>query len=299
VYRYLLALVCSALFSLACRSASGQQTAVDDIPALTARVRQSPEDPNANYSLGLAYFRQQRLREARPFLDRAAALSPAEPDVWKALGLVLLGLDDFAAAVEPLRHACELASGDPDACYLEGRALFLQARYDEAVKPLETALRKAPAADQAKINRAAALNFDRLGSAADAESHFRAAIRAHPYRERARERSREDPRLDYGAFLARHGRAAEALEPLQQALAAFPGSPQANAELGRALLDLDRPQAALPRLQKAVELDPAAWTVRMLLGKAYLRLGRAEEGERELRIGREGWAAKDHSSRVQ
>ncbi len=129
VYRYLpalvcSALVCSALFSLACRSASGQQTAVDDIPALTARVRQSPEDPNANYSLGLAYFRQQRLREARPFLDRAAALSPAEPDVWKALGLVLLGLDDFAAAVEPLRQACELASGDPDACYLAGpRAL--------------------------------------------------------------------------------------------------------------------------------------------------------------------------------
>ena len=295
MYQFMPVWVCFAIFSLACRSARGEQSTAEDIPALAARVRQSPEDSNANYSLGLAYFRQQHLREARPFLERAAALSPKAPEVWKALGLVLLGLDDFAAAVEPLQHACELASGDEDACYLQGRALFLLTRYDEAVTPLEKALRNAPVEDRAKINRAAALNFDRLGSAADAERHFRAAVRSY----RPRGRSREDPRIDYGAFLVRQGRASEAVEPLDQALAEFPASPQANAELGRALLDLDRPQAALPRLQKAVELDPRAWTVRMLLGKVYLRLGRAEEGERELRIGREGWAANDHSPRVQ
>jgi hypothetical protein len=38
----------------------------------------------------------------------------------------------------------------------------------------------------------------------------------------------------------------------------------------------------------------------MLLGKTYLRLGHAEEGERELRIGREGWASRNQgSSKVQ
>jgi Flp pilus assembly protein TadD len=98
----------------------------------------------------------------------------------------------------------------------------------------------------------------------------------------------------------RQGRAAEALELIEQTLKTSPLSARANAELGRALLDLDRAQDALPRLQKAVELDPNAWTVRMLLGKAYLRLGRTEEGERELRLGREGWARDNHgSSKVQ
>lgn len=38
----------------------------------------------------------------------------------------------------------------------------------------------------------------------------------------------------------------------------------------------------------------------MLLGKAYLRLGRPDEGELELRIGREGWARDNQgSSRIQ
>ncbi len=134
-----------------------------------------------------------------------------------------------------------------------------------------------------------------MGDGAEAERHFHAAIHAYSAGDGS-VHSREDPRLDYGAFLVRQGRAAEALAPLEQALAAFPLSPQVNAELGRALLDLDRPQDALPRLQKAVEIDPKAWTVRMLLGKAYLRLGRSEEGERELRIGREGWASSYHDS---
>lgn len=284
----------SFAFFLACQPAAGQQT--EDIPALAARVRQSPEDAQANYALGFAYFRMKQLPEARPFLEKAAALSPTSSDIWKALGLVLLGLNAFPDAVGPLQHACELRSGPEDACYLQGRTLFLLGRYDEAVKPLEKALQNAPAADRGKINRAAALNFDQLGNAAEAERHFLAAIRSF----RAQEGSREDPRIDYGAFLVRHGRAADALEPLQQALTLRPSSPQANAELGRALLDLDRPEAALPRLHKAVELDPNAWTVRMLLGKTYLRLGRAEEGERELRIGREGWASHNQgSSKVQ
>jgi Flp pilus assembly protein TadD len=262
---------------------------------LTAAQQGPGDDSRANYNLGIAYFRQGRLKEARPFLEKATTLSPRAQDAWMALSLVLLGLNDYAGAAAPLQHACDLASGN-DACYLEGRTLFLLARYDEAVKPLEKAVRNAPLEDQPKIHRAAALNFDKLGNSAEAERYFRSAIGVY----QPREGSSEDPRLDYGAFLVRQGRAAEALELIEQTLKTSPLSARANAELGRALLDLDRAQDALPRLQKAVELDPNAWTVRMLLGKAYLRLGRTEEGERELRLGREGWARDNHgSSKVQ
>jgi Flp pilus assembly protein TadD len=282
---------CFVLFLAAWRFAGAQQIPVDDMAALEAHVRQSPEDSRANYNLGIAYFRQTRLKDARPFLDKATALSPREPETWMALSLVLLGLNDFTGAAGPLQHACDLAPASGNACYLQGRNLFLLGRYDEAVKPLEKAMRSGAAEDQAKIERAAALNFDKLGNAADAERHFHAAIRLY----RPQERAREDPRLDYGAFLVRQGRAAEAIDPLQQSLKAFPLSPQASAELGRALLDLDRPQDALPRLQKAVEIDSGAWAVRMLLGKTYLRLGRSEEGERELRRAREGWAIESRA----
>jgi Flp pilus assembly protein TadD len=66
--------------------------------------------------------------------------------------------------------------------------------------------------------------------------------------------------------------------------------------LGRAFLELDRPVEALPPLQRAVDLDPKAWAVRLMLGKAYMRLGRTEEGERELRLGQEGWSKQDYGS---
>ena len=33
-----------------------------------------------------------------------------------------------------------------------------------------------------------------------------------------------------------------------------------------------------------------------MLGRAYLMLGRAEEGQRELNLGREGWARQDYGS---
>ncbi len=259
-------------------------------------AQQGPvDDSRANYNLGITYFRQGRLKEARPFLEKATTLSPRAQDAWMALSLVLLGLNDYAGAAGPLQHACELAS-ENDACFLEGRTLFLLARYDEAVKPLEKAMRSASAQDQPKIHRAAALNFDKLGNSAEAEKYFRSAIAMY----QAREGSNQDPRLDYGAFLVRQGRAAEALEPIEHTLKTSPLSARANAELGRALLDLNRAQDALPRLQRAVELDPHTWTMRMLLGKAYLRLGRAEEGERELRLGREGWTRDNHgSSKVQ
>jgi tetratricopeptide (TPR) repeat protein len=274
--------VCFGLFLLTSSVGQGQ--------------RVSHQVAAAEYDLGMENFREGRLKEARGFLEKATALSPDRADAWKALGLTLLRLNDYAAAVVPLRNACRREPDGDDACYLEGRALFVLSRYDEASKPLEKALGTARDEDRAKIERAMALNLDQLGKAPEAESHFRNAIGAY----RATAETREDPRADYGAFLVRQGRAGEALEPLTAVLAAQPNSVAANTEKGRALLDLDRPGEAVEYFQKVIAADPTAWKVRMLLGKTYLRLGRSEEGERELRVGREGWGkANQGSSRVQ
>ena len=260
--------------------------------ALAEIVRQKPEDPDANYYLGLARFRQQRPGEAVPFLEHATRLSPSNPAAWKVLGLVHLGANNFKGASVALERACALGARDEDSCYLFARSLFLLGRYDEAVKPFEQALRAAPPSNQSTVHRALALDLDELGSFPAAEQHFRDAVRLY----RGSGGVPPDPRVDYGAFLARQGRAREALDLLRPAVSASPGSARANAELGRALLELDRPEDALGPLSKAVELDPMGWSTRLLLGKAYLRLGRREEGERQMRLGREGWARQDYGS---
>jgi Flp pilus assembly protein TadD len=215
-------------------------------------VRERPGDPQANYYLGVAHLRAGRLAESSRFFGKA----------------------------------CELAPKDPDNCYFHGRSLFQQGRYAEAQKPFEQAIRNATPAARARVHRAAALNFLGLNQSEKAETHFREALRAYS----GNSRPEEDPRIDYGSFLVREGRAADGLPVLQEAAQANPASARAHSELGRALLDLGDPATAAQRLEKSVTLDPAAWATRLLLGRAYLQLGRAEDAERELRLGRQGWS---------
>ena len=139
-----------------------------------------------------------------------------------------------------------------------------------------------------RVHRAIALNFAALGLPAEAERHFVSAIKLNG---RAAGEG-EDPRVDYGAFLFRQGRTEEALRPIEQAARDVPTSARANMEWGRVLLHLEKLEEAAACLEKAVALEPGNWNARLLLGHAYLRLGRTSEGEREVRLGQEGWAGK-------
>lgn len=149
-------------------------------------------------------------------------------------------------------------------------------------------MRAAPQSWLARVHRAIALNYVGLSSAAEAEQHLLEAIGSL---ERA-PRGAEDPRIDYGAFLFREGRTAEALRVIEPVARETPASPRAYLELGRVMLHMDRVAEAATCLQKAVELEPGSRNAHLLLGRAYLRLGRTNDGEKHLRLGQEGWAEK-------
>jgi protein O-GlcNAc transferase len=255
---------------------------------LSEVVRRNPDSFEGNFYLGLAHFRAGRSAEARPLLERAANLSPADARAWKTLGLLTSSAGDLGAAAAALGKACELAPNDEEACYYFARDLYALGHYESARRPFEAALRAAPQAMLPKVHRAIALNYAGLGMPAEAERHFVKAIQVNG---RA-PREGEDPRIDYGAFLFRQGRTAEALRPLQQAARDAPSSARANLEWGRVLLHVDKLDEAAACLEKAVGLEPGNWNARLLLGRAYLRLGRTSEGEREMRLGQEGWASK-------
>jgi len=293
-----------ALIALACAvSAQSLRQAILDFQAgrleragqtLTAIVREEPDSFEAHFYLGLVCLRDGRLPEARLLLERAVKLSSGNAPAWKALGLVTANSGDLTGAVPPLSQACRLAPEDPDACYYLARNLYVNGRYDAAQEPFEKAQAAAPQEMLSKVHRAAALNFEALGRARDAEREFREAVSLN----RRNGPADEDPRIDYGAFLFRQGRAPEALRPLDQAAGELFSSSRASMELGRVLLELGRPEAAAARLERAVGLDSGNWAARLLLGTAYLRLGRAEEGERQMRLGQEGWARQHYDSSI-
>ncbi len=251
-------------------------------------VRSHPDQAEGLFYLGLTHFRAGHAVKAIPLLERAVGLSPLNARFWKTLGMAATSVGDFEGALRALGKACELAPKEEEACYYFARNLHAIGRYESAPEPFEKALRAAPKQMLPRVHRATALNFSALGMPAQAEQHF---VKAVELNGRAGGEG-EDPRIDYGAFLFRQGRTEEALGPLERAARDAPSSPRANTELGRVLLQVDRLDAAAACLEKAVAAEPTNWNARLLLGSAYLRLGRTREGDREMRLGQEGWASK-------
>jgi tetratricopeptide (TPR) repeat protein len=220
----------------------------------------APENALAETNLAAALLELDRLDEARPHAERAAALAPASAEAWITLGRARIQGGDVAGAGEAFATAVRLAPHDARAHYnlgvvaaREGRgedaiahyqraiaerptyfnaynnlgtALTAAGRLDEAEAALRTAARLDPAAPSALANLAIVL--EQRGQPADAIATYRAALALAP----------AEPTLWYNlaAALSGTGRGDEARTALREALRLRPGWAPAEA----ALTDLDR-----------------------------------------------------------
>jgi tetratricopeptide (TPR) repeat protein len=227
-------------------------------------------------------------------VEAAVRDHPASAAAWKSLGIAMVTHRRAEPALAAFSKACDLDPKEEDACYFLGRQLFSLSRYQEAVTPFDKAVLVAPEEKLARTHRAAALNHIGNGSLEAAERHFREALRPG----RSPDQTRAEAATDYGAFLFRQARTKEALEMLEQAVKTDPRLARGHAELGRVRLHLNMAAEAVAALERALELDGGSSGTRILLGRAYLALGRIEEGERQLRLGREQWEETQRGSKV-
>jgi tetratricopeptide (TPR) repeat protein len=130
-----------------------------------------------------------------------------------------------------------------------------------------------------------AQSLEALGRAREAEAEFQAAIREHSQLQPAnRGRADFDPRLHYAVFLYRQGRTEEARTPADAVARDHPNSPRARYEAGRILHQLGDLEAAARELEAAVQLGHGA-PAHLLLGKVYMRVGKAAEAQKHLEAG--------------
>jgi Tfp pilus assembly protein PilF len=165
-----------------------------------------------------------------------------------------------------------------DACLYFGRTLYLLDRFEPALDVLRRAIERDP--QNAQLHRIAALSSEGAGRTEDAEAAFRQAMRLKSVGV-----PDEDPSIDYGVFLFRQGRAAEALAPLEDAAKRLPRASRAHLELGCVLLAVDRVPEAAAELERAVAIDSRLQRAHLLLGKAYLRMGKADLAQQHLQLG--------------
>ena len=210
---------------------------------------------------------------------------PNSAEDWRSLGLAAISKGDLKGAAPALQKACELEKAPGDSCYYFGRSLHALGDFERAKIALEAALKVAPGDLTARIYHVAGLNNFALGKNEEAERDLRRAIALG-------QAGQNNVRIDLGSFLFRQGRLEEALILLGAAVAAEPDSARANLESGRVLLHSDQLPVAIKRLETAARLNPADWNTHMLLGRAYQRVGRDADAERELKLGQNGWRRK-------
>lgn len=111
-----------------------------------------------------------------------------------------------------------------------------------------------------------ARQFARVGRIAESESSYRDILASAPDTPEA---------LNFVAMCAlARGDHDEAQRLLQRAAELEPAQPEIWKSLGLVQLAADRPQAALDAFQRALDLDPAHFVVRLHRGAAFERLGR-------------------------
>jgi Tfp pilus assembly protein PilF len=232
------------------------------------------QDAASLYQGGLRLFSEHQPQAAIASLRQSVALAPANAAAWKALGVVYASQGDYESAEPAFRNACERGPTLPDACLYHGRALYLLDRFPAAIEALHRAL---AAREAGEAHRLLALSLEALARPSEAEPEFRAAIRlARPTA------PDEDPGIDYGVFLYRQARPAQAIDPLRDALARHPDSARAHLELGCVLLQLDRLEEAATHLERSLALRDTPRT-HQLLAKTYLRQGKADAAEPHLK----------------
>ena len=208
----------------------------DAAPLLEAALKSNPQDASLLFGLGLAYLRMKR-PEVKTVIERLAATTNGEPFAHLLRGQNCLADSDFQNAVEALEAAAKLSDDLPRLHFSLGVAYLRTGRNQEAIRAFERELRRMP----------------------------------HDYWT-----------LYYLAFLHdAEGRLDAARESAQLALALQPRSADAGALLGKVLLKQGKAAEAVPPLEIAVAQNPNDANLRFQLARAYQQSGRRQDASRE------------------
>jgi len=205
-------------------------------PSLEAALKANPQDVSLLFGLGLAYLRMHR-PDVKTMMDRLAATAGGAPFAHLLKGQNYLADSDYQHAGEALEAAAKLSDDLPRLHFSLGVAYLRTGRNREAIRAFERELNRLP---------------------------------------------RDYWTLYYLAFLHEaEGQLDAARERAQLALALQPRSADAGALLGKTLLKQGKAAEAVPPLEIAVAQNPNDSNLRFQLARAYQQSGRRQDAARE------------------
>lgn len=205
----------------------------------------------------------------------AALIDPKDKiDLANKIHQYIFGLEEerYEEAFQGLNEIARQYPSDAGSAYLEfGKALIHLKKYQEAVPILRTAVDKMP--DSSTAHYQLGLALAKTDQWEPALSEIQAAVEHDP----------TSAQMHYylAAVNTRLKHAPEAAKEYERALELDPNHFQANLRYGRLLYLEGHPEAALPRLSRAVRVNPESAEAHSFLADTYQQLGQTGDAERE------------------
>lgn len=236
----------------------------------------APGYRDAAERLAILYVSTNSRDKELPALERAAAGAPDSAEIRLLLGLTLRQRGESERSLEVLQRAAKLAPDNPRAHYEVGMTLKHMGRGDEARAAFERAVDLDPLHE-------GACNALMLYARKDSpEVQERARQRFETAREFGRKKQALRNEIEYdpgnpaaiyqlALLQAQHGHIEESETIFERVLMMDPKHRPAATNLGRALMQLERHEQAIPPFQRAVDLEPDIIEWRVDLARAMVQ----------------------------
>src|ERR1700730_1444718 len=240
-------------------------------------VAANPGSADAMYLLGYVLNRENKPKESLEIYTKAAAITRPSGDDLKVVALDYELLNDNSDAIHWLERAVALEEKNTEAWYFLGRTYYTSGRLPEARRAFEKVLELDPHNAKAKNNLG--LIEESSGKLEEALAAYRNAIAWQG----GIEHKSEQPYLNLGSLLITEERAAEAIAPLQTAVALASGNAQCRLRLGTAYMRVGKLAEAQKELEEAVRLDPQDAVAHYQLGRYYKEVKKMDAAQAEFR----------------
>lgn len=280
--------------------------------AWSALLKSHTQDPEAMAHLGLLLARDQQYKEALSYYKRALAINPHFPGLRLNYALALFKGNQMAQAAAQFEILLKAAAPkSPEAeryTILLGMAYYGQGEYGKAAPHLQRAVDQDATSlplllalaqsylwsrqfnkvldvyhqillinpNSAEADMLAGEALDQMKDNAGATQMFRDAIRVDP----------KAPNVHFGLgyLLWTQKRYPDAATEFQAELANDPNHVQSMLYLADADMQLNKPEAARPLLERVLKLDPSEPLAHLDMGILYTDAGLNEDALRELQI---------------
>ncbi len=245
------------------------------IEQLQAAIELAPQRAEPHRILGLVWAAAEQYDRSAAELKAAVKLSPGDERARLALADVLVRAGRADAAEETLRETIARVPTSGRAHYTLARLQQRKGEQIEALKSFQACL---------AFNPLVGLNgiYQSMGAIAAARQNFDVAIDAYSKRVDAHPNDAA-AHQDLGDTYARLSRSDEALAEFAMALTIDANRAPAYASLAQLYLRQSQYDDAVNVANHALTLDASQPETHYALGTALMRLGKADEGEKELK----------------